>query len=410
MKNFIKGIGRFVLFLLGVILLLAMGVGTWVLFQPSISDTAHELQDEALSSAVYRQTADSALAMIQKASVELELPSVSVAVSVENEIVWAASLGMADISEKRASKLNTRYRAGSVSKSMTGLAAAKLVEMGKLDLDAPIYEYVPSFPPKKWEPSLRELASHTGGIRHYSRQGHPSFWGEVFSKHHYTSVEEALVLFKEDTLLFEPGTGFQYSTHGFTLLSAALETASGTPYLDLVSKWVWKPANMHDTRPDDLTQEDENRIIPYINLKGKYLHVEGADPSYKWAGGGILTTPSDLVKMGGAFLSDQLFNKTLRDTLFIPRPLADASPNPQDYALGFRNGRESELLQTNDSLLVLHHGGASPGGSSFFLLIPDGRVAGAIMTNVSLSDSWPLRKALHEIAGMFRNQKLKTDN
>lgn len=410
MKNLSKWIGRIALGIVGLLLLLVIGAGIWVMSQPSLPEGPLVLQQESLTSPTYREAADSALAMIQKVSVELGLPSVSVAVSIDNEVVWAAALGMADVGEGRAVNLETVYRSGSIAKSMTGLAAVKLVEEGKLELDRPVREYVPSFPEKRWEPTVRQLASHTGGIRHYSQPGHESFFGEQLSKHHYTSVEEALGLFKQDTLQYEPGTGFQYSTHGFTLLSAAMESASGSSYLDLVSELVWQPAGMSRTQADDLTKEIPNRIIPYVHLSGKLLHMEGPDPSYKWAGGGLLTTPTDLVKMGGAFMNGQLLQVDPLHPMFEPRPLADGSPNPQNYVLGWRHSMETDLLGTTDSLATVHHGGSSPGGNSFLLLVPAEKIAAATMTNLSIRNSWALRKSMYKIAGMFRARRVEKNS
>ena len=398
-KWVVRGMKVFLAFLLLVIL----AGGGWWLTQPVVPAGAPDLQEETLASAEYRVVADSALVLIRRVAQDLGLPSVSVAVSVEGEPVWAVALGVADLSENHEAGLGTRYRAGSVSKAMTGLAAAKLVEAGKLDLDAAVRQYVPAFPAKRWEVTLRQLGSHTGGIRHYANLGASGFWTERFSKHRYASAKEALGIFKEDPLLFEPGTDFEYSTHGFTLLSAALETAAGIPCPDLLAELVWNPLGMAATRPDDYTREDPDRAVSYMALGGRLFHIEGADPSYKC---GILTTPTDLVRMGGSFLTGGIIDTDLREALFSPRPLADGSQNPQGYALGWRNALVTDLLGSPDTLAVLHHGGSTPGGSSFLLLFPDGAVAAAAMTNLSLGNSWPLQRTVYQIAGLFRAVRL----
>lgn len=409
MKKVFKWIGRiFAFFAASIVLALIVGL-IWFLFQPKVATEPIQLAEERLSSEDYRTTADSALLLFQAVAKDLQLPSLSVAVSIDDEVVWAAALGKADISKDRPSSLETRYRSGSVAKSMTGLASAKLVQMGKLELDKPIRGYLPDFPQKQWDPTLRQLASHTGGVRHYNGPGKPHFFAEQFSKHHYNSVEESLVLFKDDPLLFEPGTAFRYSTHSFTLLSAALEKASGMLFLDLVDELVWQPAGMTNTRPDDLTQEDPQRMIPYTIMGGRMIHSEGPDPSYKWAGGGILTTPSDLVKMGGAFMSGKISGISPQDANFQAVKLQDGSNNDQNYALGWRNYPESKLLGTTDTVMTMHHGGASPGGSSFLLMLPNDTIAASAMTNLSVRNAWPLREAVYKVAGMFRKEIKKKE-
>ena len=386
--------------LLGAVV--ALAGGAWWMAQPSAEQGAIEVHEERLTRVEYREVADSALQLMRGVAEELGLPSVSVAVGLGGETVWAAALGMADVSEGREASVRTAYRAGSVSKSMTGLAVARLVAGGALDLDAPVRSYLPDYPAQEWTVTPRHLGAHTGGVRHYASPAEPGFFAEQFSKRRYEAVGEALEIFAEDPLLFEPGTGFQYSTHGFTLLSAVAESVAGIPFLDLLEREVWMPLAMTDTRPDDLADPGPDRAVPYTVLRGRLIHTEGADPSYKWAGGGILSTPSDLVRMGSGLVSGRVIGDSLRAALLQPQPLADGSPNPQRYALGWRNGRESELLGSADSVAVLHHGGASPGGSSFLLVVPEWEGAGAAMTNLTLRDPRPLRRAVYRIVGLFR--------
>jgi len=106
---------------------------------------------------------------------------------------------------------------------------ALLVEEHKVDLDVPIQRYVPSFPQKRWPISARQLAGHQSGIRHYHRDGH----AENYTTTHYATVLSSLVMFAGDSLEFEPGTQFGYSTYGYTLLSAAIESASGCKFPDV---------------------------------------------------------------------------------------------------------------------------------------------------------------------------------
>ncbi|MEM6800105.1 MAG: serine hydrolase domain-containing protein [Bacteroidota bacterium] len=402
MKKLLKWIGRFFASLFTLIFFLFLITGIWLILQPKLPKDAQKISDEYLHSEVYRELADSSLMLVQRLSKEMELPSISLAISQNNEVVWAIVLGYADVDNKRLSTVDTRYRSGSISKSMTGLLAAKLVELGQLDLDVPIRSLVPAFPRKIWEPSLRQLAAHTGGIRHYGKPGHLSFFQEQFSRKHYHSVEESLEIFSEDSLLFEPGTSFNYSTHGFTLFSAALEKASQQIYLELIEQYLWQPANMQNTRADDLSIADPNRIRPYTKIAGHYLDFEGPDPSYKWAGGGILSTPSDLVKMGGAFMSAQILTKGPGDPVFHPLPLTDGSPNKENYAMGWKNEMINDLLQSEEDVWTMNHGGSSPGGSSFLLILPNDTLAVAAMTNLTVLNSWPMKEMVYKIAAKFR--------
>ncbi|HEX9129737.1 MAG TPA: serine hydrolase domain-containing protein, partial [Gemmatimonadaceae bacterium] len=152
-----------------------------------------------------------------------DLPGLQIAVAVNGRVIWSAGFGYADRELRKAVARTTMFQIGSISKTLTGDAVALLVEEHKLDLDAPIQRYVPSFPEKRWPITARELAGHQSGIRHYRRDGH----AENYTTTHYPTVLSSLVMFAGDSLEFEPGTRFGYSTYGYTLLSAAIESASG---------------------------------------------------------------------------------------------------------------------------------------------------------------------------------------
>ena len=135
----------------------------------------------------------------------LGAPGASVCVARDGRIVWSEAFGLADIEgQVRATPL-TEFRVGSVSKALTSAAIGLLVQEGKLDLDAPVQRYVPSFPPKEWPISTRQLAGHLAGIRHYRP-------GEFESRRRYSSVLDGLSIFSADSLLFHPGSQFLYSS------------------------------------------------------------------------------------------------------------------------------------------------------------------------------------------------------
>ncbi|MGH8245210.1 MAG: serine hydrolase domain-containing protein, partial [Gammaproteobacteria bacterium] len=104
---------------------------------------------------------------------KLGTPGLSAAVAMDGTIVWSEGFGYADVEHRAPVWPASRFRIGSVSKSLTAAAVAKLVEQGKLDLDAPIQRYVPSFPDHKQKITTRQLAGHLAGIRHYLPKDFP---------------------------------------------------------------------------------------------------------------------------------------------------------------------------------------------------------------------------------------------
>ena len=121
---------------------------------------------------------------------------------------YEAGFGFADVENGVPARPETVYRLASVSKPMTATAVLKLYEQGRLDLDAPVSRYCPDFPEKPWPVTARQLLCHQGGIRHY-RPDEPTV------TRRFSSFAESLALFRDDPLLFEPGTAVRYSTYGY---------------------------------------------------------------------------------------------------------------------------------------------------------------------------------------------------
>ena len=186
------------------------------------------------------------------------VPGASMAVSVNGKMVWSEAFGVANVELNVPATTKTKFRIGSVSKALTAGALGLLMKAGKIDLDAEIHTYVPSFPAKKFPMTVRQVAGHLAGIRHYKNEA------EFLSQKRYKSVEEGLSIFADDTLLFEPGARYSYSSYGFNLLSAAMEQASGMDYLTLMQKSVFGPLGMTQTVPEYPDSIISNRSSFYM--------------------------------------------------------------------------------------------------------------------------------------------------
>src|SRR3954469_2139664 len=171
-----------------------------------------------------RVAIDSGRAIILRGLARAGTPGASVTVMREGRIVWSEGFGLADVENRVPVTTSTKFRIGSVSKSLTATAVGLLVESGNLDIDAPVQRYAPSFPVKAYPISTRQVAGHIAGIRHYAGE-------EFLSARHYKDVLESLSMFSNDTLLFRPGDRYSYSTYGFVLVSAVVEGAAREPFL-----------------------------------------------------------------------------------------------------------------------------------------------------------------------------------
>src|ERR1044072_8908145 len=105
---------------------------------------------------------------------------------------------------------------------MTSVAAALLHDRGRLDLDAPVQRYVPAYPQKQWTVSTRQLMGDVAGVH---RGRGDNIDADSMPTHHCANLDEAVGLFADDKLRFEPGTQHRYSIYGWVLVSAVVEKA-----------------------------------------------------------------------------------------------------------------------------------------------------------------------------------------
>lgn len=313
---------------------------------------------------------------IQPKGTRIKPSGFSIAVSVNGNVIWAQGYGYADLEQKVPVTPETKFRIGSVSKPLTAAAVALLSQQGKLDVDAPVQRYVPTFPDKGVLVTTREVGGHLAGFRHYKD-------GEFETCAHYENVVDALDIFKNDPLIAVPGTRFSYSSYGFNLISAVVRGASDQGFREYMREKAFAPLGMKNTVPDE-----EDTIIPnrarFYNYtkKGTYENAPLTDNSYKWAGGGFLSTPSDLVTFGSALLHPGFLSEDSLKLLFTLQHTSDGMPTP--YAFGwFIHDKAGEPR-------LFEHSGGATGGSAHLLLYPDQGVVVAWAMNTIGLNTTPL--------------------
>jgi CubicO group peptidase (beta-lactamase class C family) len=305
---------------------------------------------------------------------ERRIPGLAVAVGWHDHVVWSAAFGVTDLETKAPVTDTSVFPLGSTSKPLTALVLGQLVEEGRLDLDAPIQEYVPYFPVKEHVVTARQLAGHLAGLRDYDRAA-----GEYDNTRHFASVREAVGVFADDPLLFAPGTRHAYSAYNFVLLSAALEGASGTDFLTLLDERLTRPLGLVRTGPNRAPQPD--LVTSYTSgFFGRVVRAPATDPSNKWAAGGLVSTPLEMVQIGNAVLAGRVVEPATFTLLTTPQPLADGSDSGAGYGLGWRSG--TRTLADGRSVPVAHHGGTGVGSMSFFVLYPTEGLVVSLQSNL----------------------------
>ena len=317
------------------------------------------------------------------------VPGLALAVAVDGKLLFSEGFGCADLEERLPVWPTTKFRIGSISKPITAVGLMKLVEAGKLDLDAPVQKYVPSFPEKGALMTVRMVAGHLGGIRHYQDD-------EFTIQKHYDTVLDGLTIFENDPLVSPPGTKFNYSSYGYNLLSAVVESSSGENFLAYMQARVFGPLGLVHTVADQNRQIVEQRSRFYdLPKDGSVENAPYVDNSYKWAGGGFLSTAEDLLRFGSALLQPGFLKAETLKTMFTSQKTTAGEET--GYGIGWG------VQKTKSGKTIYEHSGGSIGGTSQLILYPETHVVVALLTN--LSDKKWTREEVEAVAEQFEPAK-----
>ncbi len=323
------------------------------------------------ASATAQDLATRAQAVIEKIVADEGLPGLTAGIAKDGEIVWLGASGFMDVENKVAAVPDMVHRIASISKAMTATAAMQLVEQGKLKLDEPVRTYAPSWPQKaEGEILIWHLLSHTSGMRHYlSRENRPM--------EHYATLLDAVALFKDRPLACAPGDRYIYTTYGYTLLGAAMESASGMDYATLMHERIWGPAKMENTSLEIKGGQTANKSKLYRRAADGFVEDVNDDASVRYPGGGIQSTAGDLLRFAIAFDREQLVSRATMDRMqVIPEVRDPGGTRRTPYALGWMVGSGDGFGR-----FVSHDGGQS-GTSTQLSVYLDKHVAVSVLCNL----------------------------
>ncbi len=335
----------------------------------------------------YQAAGSRALRQMAEYRAATNLPSLSAAVAVGSELVWAGSVGFSDLASRTPATPDTLFRIGSTSKALTATALARLVERGVIDLDGPLSSYLADVANPAWsDVTARQLASHSAGMPHYGdNRDWMGLYRSVAMDNHYDDVRDAVSIFDSSPLLYSPGTDFHYSSLGTVLLGAAMSDASRSSFRELMHQEVLEPAGMVSTFADGDGDPREARLATLYFTDGqRFRPWRKVDLSHRLPGGGFISSPKDLVRLGKIYFDAGYLSAETRRLFWTPQRLADGSINEQNYAIGWR-WREWDVEGVG-VVRSANHGGVSRGSQCWLLLYPDYAMSMAFCTNAKTEE------------------------
>jgi serine beta-lactamase-like protein LACTB, mitochondrial len=326
---------------------------------------------ETTASADHRHAIAIARPLLRRLNAGLRAPGLSLTVAAGGRIVWSANCGYADLKSRRPVTDRTRFRIGSVSKPLTATALARVAASGQVDLDASVARYLPEFPSHGGAITLRRLAGHLAGIRHYETQA------EAINRRHFANVAATLSLFADDPLVAEPGARFSYSSYGYDVIGAVLEHVAGKSFAALMREQVLAPASMTATT---LASAPANARATFyeVTSNGGVRRAPPIDLSDRLPAGGFLSTAGDLARFGVALTDGTLVDAAAAQMMFTSQRTTTGEST--GYGLGFE-------VHPSPFGLFVGHTGAVDGGTAALLIHPQSRAVLALTTNLGYASA-----------------------
>ncbi|MCV6629963.1 MAG: beta-lactamase family protein [Flavobacteriaceae bacterium] len=281
------------------------------------------------------------------------IPGISYGIADKNSVLVQKAFGFSNVEKAMPLDPQHIFRIASVSKPIAALGLGVMLEEGLIDLQQSIYEIMPDYPYHGYDIQVGQLANHTAGIR--------SYIGKEYFLNKAYSIRQGLDVFKNDPLLFTPGTSYYYNSYDFCVLSYLMELQSGMPYINWIQQKVLQPLQLMQTGEE---KDYLDRLVHFYTRRGSKLRdAMPVNNSYKLAGGGLVSNVSDLLKLGQALLQSTLLQLETQNKLTTACSLPDGSSTY--YGYGFESS--SDVLGNK----YFGHTGNGVGGYAIFRVYPD---------------------------------------
>ena len=310
--------------------------------------------------------------------------SMSVAISVGNEMLFQRAYGSADIAANRAATPATVYKIGSVSKQFTAVLILKQVERGKLSLADSIGSYLTTGLRPEWRSlNIEQLLNHTAGLQNdLTRDGNPE--EEV-------STEKMIAWAARDTMAFAPGTRYAYSNVGYLLLGALVEKLYGKPYGVVLQEEIARPLGLRTLRWCTDPKKDTTVAVGYsYGGPSKLDPAPYAHPSKSLGAGGLCASAGDL----------SAWNRALHGGRVLKPASYTAMITPRAPSKGYGFGLQLSQRPAPWNRLIIGHFGGILGFSAQNVWVPADSLSITVLFN-SLGNGFPPNFALDLGSAMY---------
>ncbi len=312
-------------------------------------------------------------------------PGCAVGVAVNGASVLERAYGMADLEHGIANKAETVFEAGSVSKQFTAAAVILLARGGKLSLDDHARTYVPELPADEPPMTIRQLLSHTSGLRDWGSLA--GIAGMPRGSRTYTHAHVVDILSRQGSLNFAPGTRWSYSNSGYNLAAVIVARVSGMSFAEFSRTRLFEPLGMtHTAWRDDYTRVVPDRAIAYAPASGSYRQNMPFENVH--GNGGLLTTVGDLLIWQEALVNGPIAGAVVADEQQAAARLNEG--RELHYGLGVFRGVYKGVPE-------IYHSGSTAGYRAFLTHYPSARLTVATLCNAADADATALNRSVGDL-------------
>ncbi|MBI1770668.1 MAG: beta-lactamase family protein [Bacteroidetes bacterium] len=320
-------------------------------------------------------------------------PGAAVLVMKDGKVIFEKGYGIADIATKEKITTETLFNTGSISKTFVSNTILSLADEGKLSLNDSLSKYFHDFKNQKIANRIKihHLLTHTSGLPDNRRDLLEAVYLlTAKDEENWYPIEQ------NDSLLFEPGSRFEYSNPAFNGLALIIEKVTKKKWQDVVAEKIFKPSGMTASKITDGAYPENGVAHGYIDVLGEFSERDyGEEPTFAAAGnGGVWSSVKELAK----------YEMALRNGVFFKKDLVEHSRSIMRYSQWADSvppfiGYSWFIGKTEDGAKMISHTGTQGGFHADYVSIPEKGVLYVVLCNRPFPRE-EFRKKVFEIMGV----------
>ena len=230
----------------------------------------------------------------------------TVLVTDKEHVILNKGYGYADVQNKIENTPQTKYRIGSITKTVVATSILQLQEQGKLNIQDNVNKYIPSFPADK-NITLYHLLTHTSGLPENGK-------GKV----NVASRINLVTWIGSQKLEFPPGTGWKYTDYNYMVLAYIIENITKKSLGDYIKENIFTKAEMHESGMGNMVPGDKNFTKGYVKKDQELVLAQKLGMDWLYGSGEMYTTVGDMKKLDEAIINGKLLSEQSIQAMFTP--------------------------------------------------------------------------------------------